>query len=266
VLQQVLACPQALCRSPQPSPDGQFLAYESVPLSTGSGQPAPASVWLLPLTGGDPQLAGDADHLTSQPAWSSAGWLSFYDKTQQAYVLLNPNTQKQHLLPNQTGESGAWKPDGSAFVAAEILFEEVGLLEPRASAHLIRYDLESPASAIPTAMLDLTHDSDLEDASPAYSPDGKLLALERKYLDNTRWTPGRQLWLMEADGSQAKPLTDAPLYSHYDIAWSADGSRIAFLRFNQATLTDPPELWLIDADGTDPVQLVVGGYAPLWIP
>ena len=113
---------------------------------------------------------------------------------------------------------------------------------------------------------DLTKASQIEDSMPAYSPDGAWIAFARRYLDSTRWTPGRQLWLMRPDGSDAHPLTQAGDYNHFDFVWSLDSKQIAFVRFNQTVLTEPAELWLINADGSQPIKLVEGGFAPQWIP
>jgi Tol biopolymer transport system component len=71
---------------------------------------------------------------------------------------------------------------------------------------------------------------------------------------------------MRSDGREARPLTQSGDYNHHDFAWSLDGQRLAFVRFNQTILTEPAELWLIDADGSQPIELVKGGYAPQWMP
>jgi Tol biopolymer transport system component len=135
-----------------------------------------------------------------------------------------------------------------------------------ASSHLMRFELPATGVGGVPAPQDLTQDVALEDADPVYSPDGSHIAFARKYLDLARWTPGRQLWVIAADGTQARPLTDEPLYTHYDFAWSPDGEQIAYVRFHQTVLTLPPELWIIQTDGSDPLQLVIGGYAPQWAP
>jgi Tol biopolymer transport system component len=99
-----------------------------------------------------------------------------------------------------------------------------------------------------------------------YSPNGATIAFARKYLDSERWTFGRQLWIMNADGSNAHPITDEPNFNHFDLAWSWDGLMLAYVRFNEAQIFKPPELWMINADGSNPIQLIIGGYSPLWIP
>jgi len=259
----VVECPAALCRLAQASPDGAWLAYERIPLEAGSDTPS-GEVWLYSTANQQAQPAGEPGHTTSNPAWSADGWLAFYDQQVQGYVLFQPPDGPRLILENQTGEAGAWQPDGAAFVAVEVFIEEAsGLLEPVATSHLIRYGLTGAAQSSRT---DLSQAFDLEDITPMFSPDGTKLAFARRYLDPGRWTPGRQLWVMNADGSQAQPLTNAPALNHHSFAWKPDGSLIAFVRSDPTQLTQPPELWIMDADGTHPVQLVIGGYAPVWIP
>ena len=125
----------------------------------------------------------------------------------------------------------------------------------------MRYSLEQSGQ-----VLDLTQANNIEDTQPVFSPDGRLLAFARKYLDPQRWRAGWQLWVMQKNGLDGRALKEDPFYIYYDFAWSPDSAQIAFVRFNQAILTDPAELWLINADGSNPVQLVIGGYNPQWIP
>ena len=267
--EHLLSCPQASCRLPRLSPDGRLLAYERTPSTPGV--PADTQVWLLALpddgSASEPFLVGEAGHRTLQPDWSSTGKLAYYDLDQQAFVVYSPSSGQRTLLPNQTGEPGSWAPDGESYVAPEITEENLNLLESRAYSHLIRYILATtPDSTALIRTENLSNDVSLEDTAPVFSPDGTQIALARKYLDTMRWTPGRQLWLMQADGTQLISLTDEPFYNHYDFAWSPDGKRIAYVRFNQTVLTEPLELWVVNADGNDPIQLVKGGYAPQWLP
>jgi Tol biopolymer transport system component len=111
----------------------------------------------------------------------------------------------------------------------------------------------------------LTKEDYTEDFTPAFSPDGSRLVFARRYLDEERWTPGRQAWLLNVSGGDAHVLTHAPDYKYIAFAWHPDGDQIAAVRFNTTTLLDPPELWLLHLDGSG-YRLVVGGYAPQWIP
>jgi Tol biopolymer transport system component len=128
------------------------------------------------------------------------------------------------------------------------------------SSHLLAYNLLS------RQVDDLTYYDYLEDASPAFSPDGELLAFARKYLDERRWTLGRQLWLMSALGTDLRMLTDSPDYEYTSFSWHPDGGSIAYVRFNEAAIIDPPELWIINADGGGALRLMIGAYSPRWLP
>ena len=129
-----------------------------------------------------------------------------------------------------------------------------------ANSHLLLFDWQQDT------VQDLTPEETMEDTSPAFSPDGESLAFARKFLDISRWTPGRQLWLEHLGSQEEGPLTDEPLYNHFEFTWSPAGDRLAYVRFNQSVLTEPPEIWLIDPITKQAEQLVVGGYSPQWIP
>jgi Tol biopolymer transport system component len=105
----------------------------------------------------------------------------------------------------------------------------------------------------------------LEDTTPVFSPDGSYLAFARKFLDSARWTPGRQIWLLEVDKTGAVQYTDNPNFNHFDFAWSPDGSQLAYVRFNQTTLNEATEIWLLDTNNGLTTILVEGGFAPQWI-
>lgn len=264
---KLLACPHT-CQSLALAPAGNYLAYEQ---SGGSGPVSP-QVWMValdPLTGevtGEPVPAGHPEHQTLQPVWSPTGRLAIYDDDTAEIVLLDPAGDETVRFSNQTGQPGAWRPDGQAYAAAEILFltssgslAQAGL-DKLADSHLFQYPWSGGDP------LDLTGEEGLEDAAPAFSPDGTRMAFARKYLDTRRWTPGRQLWLLDFNTQQAAPLTAEPVYNHFDFTWSPDGDRIAFLRFDQSALSQPPEVWLIHLATGQLQQVMVGGYAPRWIP
>lgn len=261
----VVPCPQADCSEPQVSPDGSYLAYVRTPVSV-DGPRAYPQVWLQPLPDGEAQLADPQAISTRLPGWSSQGWLAYYDEIEQQYRMVNPLTGSRQAFENQTGESGAWSADGESFIAPEIFLipnaylGSTGSLEPMPTSHLLRYELDSGQSQ------DLTGEDTLEDTAPAVSPVGQKIAFARKYLDPARWTPGRQLWIMNPDGTQGQALTEAPFYNHSSIRWKPDGSQLLYVRSNQTDLSQPLEIWQINANGSKPIRLIIGGFAPQWIP
>jgi Tol biopolymer transport system component len=106
----------------------------------------------------------------------------------------------------------------------------------------------------------------VEDASPSFSPDGRWVAFTRKFLDPGRWSPGRQVWLMNNARSELQPLTDEPGTTFSSLAWSPDSRRLAFMRKNIADLSQPSEIWWVDVISGEAVMIVGGGFLPGWIP
>jgi Tol biopolymer transport system component len=161
-------------------------------------------------------------------------------------------------IPNSLGMLGAWSPEGDHLLLPEIAFpDERGAY----ISHLLLIDIDRGS------ITDLSKESSgaVEDASPAYSPNGEWVAFARKYVDE-RWTPGRQLWIMRSDGSFAQPLTEAPDFNHSGFIWSPESNSILFTRFNLTDPSAPPEIWLIDIKNKSSQQLVQGGILPRWIP
>ena len=256
---ELLDCGTAQCRSPVASDDDQYLAYEYV-LPDVSGEDTPTQIWILNLSSLEAVPVGRDGHETVQPGWSTAGLLAYYDRTSSAYEVYNPQDQNRIQLHNQTGQPGAWSPDGRYYLAPEITYSDTAGGTETGASYLMRYEVQDKT------VENISGVELIEDVEPVYSPDGSLIALARKYLDAQKWTLGRQVWIMNADGTSAHPITDEADYNHYDIAWSRNGRWIAYVRFNQAVLANPPELWMVNADGSEPVQLVIGGYSPIWIP
>jgi Tol biopolymer transport system component len=238
--ERFLDCGADLCALPQPSRDGEWLAYENI---------SEGSVWVLAREDGKLTRLGDG----TRPVWSSDGKLAYYDREGKAFQIVDVSGSLLGTFPNQLGEPGAWSPDGNFFTAPETGTDAD-------SSHLLAF---LPINSI---INNLSGEDSVEDTSPAYSPDGQWLAFARKYLDTERWTPGRQLWLMAPDGENAHPLTNDEFFSHASFAWSPDSETIAFVRAHRTSPDVPPEIWIIRTDGQNPVRLVIGGYAPQWIP
>jgi TolB protein len=273
----LLACPDAVCRAPAFSPDGRRLAYER---QTPTLDPAGDRVFgeprihVLTLSDGQTAPVGDPANPAHTPRWSPDGRLSFYDAARRAIVLQEVTTGAATFVPNDSGEMGTWSPDGQSLVFPEIVLQEnaITLSESLVAtetatvqvagfySYLRRVDVRTNAA------VNLTGAGVVEDASPVYSFTGEWLAFARRGLTPETWTPGRQLWVMRADGSEARPLTAEPEFTHSAFAWSFDEQRIAYMRLNATDISRPPEIWLITLTDGAARRLVSGGYAPQWLP
>jgi Tol biopolymer transport system component len=90
-----------------------------------------------------------------------------------------------------------------------------------------------------TAQRNLTNDGGSADSAPVWSSDGTRLAFRRQEM----------IWVMNADGSDAHPLTAG---MDFEPRWAPDGAKIAYIQFS------PPgerSVWRVDADGTNAIPL-----------
>ena len=163
-------------------------------------------------------------------------------------VQLNPAGTETILF----GPSGAsdWSPDGKqvAFVGSDGDF------------------WKTDRHAVFTVAVDGSHLKRItpwgDVLSVQWSPDGKTLALTMASSKTY------QLFTVRPDGKDLVQITsssDATL--SFGPMWSPDGSRVLFIR--GTGLRSAMDLWIVNADGTKPVQVThspteYGGYA--WVP
>jgi TolB protein len=272
------SCPQEVkCQGLALDPTSEILVFERYEFKVwAAGKPVlgPSQVWAIRLEGeAEAYPTGSVDHVTSNPDWSSIGWLAYYDNTLKAFALLDivdgPTPQPLYYLPNELGLRGSWSPDGAFILLPEIVFPEIESEAqeqeegpPTFYSHLYRVDVYTGL------MEDLSggQHGRVEDASPSYSPNGEWIAFTRKYLEEDQWTLGRQLWLMRHDGSDARQLTDEPFFGFSAIDWSLDSSTLVFMRSDQVDLAQPSEIWFYEIESGEVMKLVSGGYMPRWIP
>lgn len=77
----------------------------------------------------------------------------------------------------------------------------------------------------------------------------------------------REVYVMAADGSDQTNLTNDPDFD-VEPSWSPDGMRIVFASNRSTAVLGPPYIYIMDADGTNPVRLEAseGGREPDWSP
>jgi Tol biopolymer transport system component len=264
---ELLACPSDRCTAPAFSKDGSRLAFERHPLTTLEQ----STIEVIDLqTGQRTVIDSDPAHLSQTPTFARDGRLAYLNLYEQVIVIYDFATGNSQRLPNNSGEMGAWSPDGQFLVFPQITSEPPPTPEPGTEipalqldtffSHLMRVIVNTGASE------NISGASAVEDAAPVYSPFGEWIVFGRKDIQQDKWTPGKQLWLMRADGSEPRPLTNDPLFNHSHFVWNPDGTSIVYVRFD---VTDPAsitEIWSVSANGANAQKLVTGGYLPQWLP
>jgi TolB protein len=87
---------------------------------------------------------------------------------------------------------------------------------------------------------------------PSWSPDGKKIVFAARtgpFVPPN--SPPYDIFVMDADGSNSENLTNYPGEDRHPC-WSPDGRHIIFHR---KEMGKPLQLWVMKADGSDPVQI-----------
>jgi hypothetical protein len=226
----------------------------------------------------------DPDDVTNNkdPAWAPNGnsiaFLGWHPEgssgcRQGIYTIAPDGTDLRRLALMPVGMGGlglAWSPDGSRLAVGST--RGLWLLNADGSSGL---ELIQPAGVYPdwspdgsrlaystaeavwTVRIDGSDPQELVELSGtdgvSWSPDGAKLAMG---------TDGR-LAVVDADGTDFRWLDPADALSSYDSfpVWSPDGTKIIFGRFTGTSALFGTDLWMMNADGSAPVELTPGGKA-----
>jgi TolB protein len=109
----------------------------------------------------------------------------------------------------------------------------------------------------------LTTTPDIQERSPAFSPDGRWLAFAGENRDHVL-----DLYLMRPDGTQRRNLTaDLDCGAEYP-SWSPDGTRIAFAS-DRGRREQSYQIYVMRSDGSAVRQITRGTashFNPAWQP
>ncbi len=121
-----------------------------------------------------------------------------------------------------------------------------------------------------------------DNGAPAASSGGGTSPAQEREIAPATGLTGRivyssvegDLWVVEADGSHRRQLTDSGQGIDYSPTWSPDGKRIAFrtTRGHSPAGVSPSNIFIVNADGSGERQLTLprgeaaGGLFPAWSP
>ncbi len=261
-------CPQAECSGPVWSPDGRRLIFELRPREGGL-LASPRLHWLDPATGATQPLIEGNETPGYGARFSPDGqWLSYVSLADDGVVLYRLSDGRQRLLSSRVGSPAAWSPDSAAVVYGDLVVQGhetapepeggVGELPVQESSNIFLYRTLVDGES---ARQRLSPDAGVADTAAAFSPDGAWIAFGRTPANTAA---GRQLWLMRADGSDARALTNDPALTHGPPSWSPDGRTLLFQRYDPAEETT--SVWRLDVATGAETLVAEGGYLPGWLP
>ncbi|MFL5799508.1 MAG: hypothetical protein ACJ77A_16440 [Actinomycetota bacterium] len=165
---------------------------------------------------------GDVRPTASAPAWSPDASMIAFAAHGDIYVV-DADGSHLHRVTSGAGvdQWPNWSPDGSTIAFSDsgrVALDDAGF-SPTQEIWTV-----PAAGGVPTR---LTHNR-VNDDMPAYSPDGSKIALTRNVSSE-----GGSLWIMAADGRDARRIPGQPRGPNWTPRWSPDGSRIAFQTYDR---------------------------------
>lgn len=264
----VLACPAAECSGLVWAPDGKRLVFEQRLLE--AGLPAQPRLYWLDMDSGrtSPLIEGDTTPSFGATFSPDGQWISYVSPGNDGVILYNLVDGRQRLIPSRVGRPPAWSPDSADLVLGDLVILATttspgGEANPQSvqessAVYLYRVSLNEEG-----ARRRLSPEGNIEDSVPAWSPDGTLIAFGRRAAGTDT---GRQLWVMDGEGDDARSLTGEPSIVHGPPAWSPDGRYLLFQRFDMAEPASVATTWLLEVASGDLMPVVDGqAYQPAWL-
>ncbi|MBL8101803.1 MAG: hypothetical protein JNM02_04670, partial [Anaerolineales bacterium] len=242
-------CKDAICSGLIWSPDGIRVIYEHLSLN-GDSSGLPTLWWINISTGENLPVFQESQVPGGNPCWSPNGeWLSY--SSPQGIRLYHLEDGESRMIENILGAAVVWSPDGQS-----ILLRDVVIKHEQFVTQLFLYDLELKT------LVNLNPNDSVENILASWSPTGELIAVVRRDLSVPR---GDQIWLMRADGSDARAVTNLPDALHASLNWSPDGKYLLYDLYQLDAFPFESRLQVIEIESGEITDLKVKGFNPQWV-
>ena len=222
------------------SPDGKRIAFNMLVPARNDMRvnmpPRPEGArWIEP-----PRVINRLNYRADNQGWTPEGFTHIF------VVQDTGGTPRQLTDGDYNHNEPNWMPDSSTLVFSATRKPE---------AEYLRGGSEIYSLNIAGGQIKPLTDRDGTDTNPTISPNGKLIAYTGNDQNDNTYNVSK-LYLMNADGSGKRVLTQAFDRSPAEITWANDNSGIYFTTEDKGT----NNLWLVSATGGEPAAITKGNH------
>jgi hypothetical protein len=181
-------------------------------------------------------------------------YLSFLNISSNELTIINLANMTRVTQPSGAGLVGEWSRDSHS-----ILFGQLNYWGGIPDISIYKLEIDSGI----LTLLFSSQNQELEFWQPAFTGDqGIYLVAVRQSNSGS----GKQLWLLNREGSVVKQITSDPLYHYSNPRWNSDYSELVFQRYPITTSTGLPQI--ITWNKAKDTFLISGTNAtnPIWLP
>ena len=264
---------------PQVAPDGKLVVYVVSEVDREAGK-SHSSLWLVPVSGGEPKRLTTTPGVNNHPRWrpdgKSIAFVSSRGGSSQVWLLPLDGGEPRQLTHLPIDVAGPiWSPKGDKLALTAEVFpgktpEETAAKDKEKDSskskvriydklmirhwsawdegkrsHLFICDAATGASKDLTPKLNVNAPPGPFGGSNdyAWSPNGKELAFTAEPMTDGAWSTNTDIWTVAADGGEPKNLTASNQGADAQPSYSPDGQLLAYVR--QARAGFEADLWVL---------------------